>query len=941
MKSFFERLSELFKSRIFIVFCGVLVLFVILVFRLFYLQILNGEKYQQELKTSIMNEVSIPASRGCIYDRYGRPLAVNQVAFSVKIDDSINVDFADSRNNVIDIVAKQIFAQGLTLENTLPISDTNPPEFLFDGDKKAEKEWKESIGLSKSNLDISASETLEFLYDKYDISSSYTESQKRGIVSLAIESSDRNLMLINLINTLRENGEEIVNDVPISQSEPYTFMFDGNEKKEETWKKEVGMEDDELKYSADETMDYLVDYFGIAKGLPETIKRDMVSLRYSLYLIRYKKSQPVTAAMDISDKTIAVIEENQDTLPGIVIDTDSLRVYPDGEYFAHIIGYIRSMSAEEYDEYSQYKTADGSNVYSMNDVIGKIGIEKVEELNLNGQDGEILVEVDSLGRRINTIETKQPVSGKNVFLTIDKNLQMVAYNALEKYLADVQIVRLTTGSSKDKTVSTTELFITMVESNNISAKEILSSTEGEQKAVKDIILAENPALSAENSEDIETAKTIIINDIEKGLISVRQLTLILFEQGIITGDEDYINSVRSGSKSALTVVLEKLRSGDLKPYETGLDPCTGSVVVSKVDSGETLALVTYPSYDNNRLVNTFDNDYYNSLLQDPSTPLVNRPLSEKKAPGSTLKMVTSLAGLETGVISPNTTIYDQVSFTKAGWPYAKCWISGSGSHGAINVSHALEVSCNYFFYETMYRMGNAQDNTTLNSIKTLNEYMTIFGLNTYTGIEIGETTPNMASAEYKERTIKSQNPDASSSQTRWTDGDSIRAGIGQSVNNFTAANMAKYIATLANGGTLYKMHIIDKVDNPDGTTFKEVEEVVENVHEFKQENLDAVYEGMLLVTQGSKGTLRNAFRDFPIDVAGKSGTAQQSSLRSDHTLFVGFAPYEDPQISVAVMVPFGDSSVSPAPAIAKEVIAEYMGLNYQPENDYMENILAE
>ena len=272
----------------------------------------------------------------------------------------------------------------------------------------------------------------------------------------------------------------------------------------------------------------------------------------------------------------------------------------------------------------------------------------------------------------------------------------------------------------------------------------------------------------------------------------------------------------------------------------------------------------------------FDNEYYNSLLTNPATPLVNRPLKEKKAPGSTLKMVTALAGLETGLIEPNTVIYDQGSFTKAGWPYAKCWIYGGsgGSHGAVNVAHALEVSCNYFFYELMYRMGNAQENTTLDSIGTLNEYMAMFGLNTYTGIEIGETMPNMASAEYKERSVKSQNPDASSTQTRWTDGDSIRAGIGQSLNNFTTANMSKYIATLANGGTLYKMHIIDKINNPDGSVYEDIEEVIENVHQFEQENLNIVYEGMRLVTQGSRGTLRNTFKDFPITVAGKSGTAQ-------------------------------------------------------------------
>ena len=940
MKNFFEKISDLFKSRIFIVFCGVIMLFSILTFRLFYLQILNGEKYQQELKTSIMNTVSIPASRGAIYDRYGRPLAINQVAFSVKIDDSINVDFSKSRNMIIDLVSKQIFLKGLNLENTLPISLTNPPEFLFNGDKKEEKKWKESLGIKKSDLKMNAQETLNFLYKKYDIKDYYTEEQKRGILSLALSSSDRNLMLINLINTLRENNEEIVNDIPITEIEPYEFMFDGNLKREEAWKRSVGMKEEELKYDAKQTIDYLVDYFNISKSLPEEIKRDMISLRYSLYLIRYKKYQPITVAIEVSDKTIADIEENQETLPCVVIDTDSLRVYPDGEYFAHITGYIRNMSSEEFEEYSQYKYSDGSSVYSMNDVVGKSGIEKVEEINLNGKDGEMLVEVDSLGRRINTIETKQPISGKDVFLTIDKNLQISAYDAIEKYLANAQIVRLTGGSLKDKPVSTKELFITMIESNNISIKQILSSDSGEQKVVKDLIFSEINSNSYENINDKDSIKSILIKNIENGNISLKQLTLILFEQGIITGDESYIDSVRTGQKYPSTVIIEKLRSLDLKPYETGLDPCTGSVVVSKVDSGETLALVTYPSYDNNRLVNNFDNEYYNSLLNNPATPLVNRPLKEKKAPGSILKMVTALAGLETGVITPNTIIQDQGTFTKASWPYAKCWIHASGTHGSVDVSHALEVSCNYYMYETMYRMGNAQDGTTLDSINTLDEYMSMFGLNTYTGIEIGETKPNMASPEYKERSIKSQNPDATSSQTRWTDGDSIRASIGQSVNNFTTANLTKYIATLANGGTLYKMHIIDKVTNSDGSIYKKTDEIIENVHEFKKKNLDAVYKGMLLVTQGSRGTLRNAFKNFPIDVAGKSGTAQQSKLRSDHTLFAGFAPFSDPQISISVMVPFGDSSVSPATEIAKDVIAEYMGLNYEPKNNYMKNILS-
>ena len=210
-----------------------------------------------------------------------------------------------------------------------------------------------------------------------------------------------------------------------------------------------------------------------------------------------------------------------------------------------------------------------------------------------------------------------------------------------------------------------------------------------------------------------------------------------------------------------------------------------------------------------------------------------------------------------------------------------------------------------------------------------------------TGMEIGENPPSMASPSYKEEIMKWQNPEATPSQTRWTSGDTIRAAIGQSVNSFSAASMNKYIATLANGGTRYKMHLIDKVKSADGSVTQQTEEVVENIMEIDRENLDAVYEGMRLVTQGSKGTLRNVFKDFPIDVAAKSGTAEENKNNSSHSWFVGFAPYDNPQIAVTVMIPFGDVSGSPAAVTARNIIGEYMGLNYEPTGGYMENYLTE
>ena len=307
-------------------------------------------------------------------------------------------------------------------------------------------------------------------------------------------------------------------------------------------------------------------------------------------------------------------------------------------------------------------------------------------------------------------------------------------------------------------------------------------------------------------------------------------------------------------------------------------------------------------------------------------------------------MITALAGLETGTITQSTTIVDKGLFKDAGVPYARCWIYSNtgGTHGPVNVSHALEVSCNYFFYELGYRLGSTANGSDSNkAITTLNEYMAAFGLNDYTGVELDEYGPTMASPANKEKAVKTFNPDATTSQTRWTDGDTIRTAIGQSINSYTPAQITKYVSTLANGGTLYKLHMVDHIQNADGTLHSEVEETVENVTKFKEENLQAVYQGMYLVTNGSHGTLRTAFNDLPVKVAAKTGTAEEDKNRSSHTWFVCFAPFDDPQIAITVMIPFGEGSGTPAPAVAKAIIREYLGLDYTPTNTTMQTVLAE
>lgn len=945
MKQYLDHFLELCKSRIFVMLCGIIVLFAIIVLRLFSLQIIHGEAYDASVTTSTSKMLTVSASRGNIYDRYGRPLATNQVAYSVTVDGSVELKLdAEEQQSLCVALVDYLWENGHYNADSLPISKDGTA-FTFEGEaqeKEAqEKRWKASIGLSKKQQKtFTAAECLDYLCEKYDAPASYTTQQKRSYLSLRML-SDTNLMALTLAMKLSDFGETIADELPMDKETPYSFQFNGSESREKSWKEGMAMENEELSYGSLETLDYLRDFFGLPEGLPNDLVRNTLGIRYSLYMKRYQQYQTVTIATQISDKTLAYIEENQDVFPNVVIDTTSLRVYPEGKYFSHILGYIRQMTESDYALYQDDVDAEGNPLYSQTDIVGQDGMEKLFERELNGVDGKISIEVDNQGRRMSVIESTEPTPGKDIFLTLDSELQKIAYDTLEAELRKSVLTKLTGGGKHS--VSTTELFVSMIEVNHISAQKMLQAEDGIQKTLTERLKQTDPTFRIDQEDAVTVAKDFLQDGVRNGTVSARELLLMMIEQGGLAATEEETAAIENGTTSPLSLILNKLNSGEMSPADTGLDPCTGSVFVTKVGTGEVLASVTYPSYDNNELVNTFNNSYYNDLLQDGNTPLVNRPLKQKKAPGSTFKMITALAGLETETITPTTIITDKGIFKDTGVPYARCWIYSNtgGTHRSLTVEHALEVSCNYFFYELAYRMGNAEDGTSTNSITTLNEYMAAFGLNDYTGLELDEYGPTMASPSNKEKAVKTFNPDATTSQTRWTDGDTIRTAIGQSINSYTPAQMTKYISTLANGGTLYKLHMVDHIQNPDGSLHSEVEEVVENVTEFKEENLEAVYRGMYLVTNGSRGTLRTAFKDLPVKVAAKTGTAEEDKDRNSHTWFVCFAPYDDPQIAITVMIPFGENSGTPAPNTAEAIIRAYLGLDQTPENSTMQTVLAD
>ncbi|MGN1297258.1 MAG: penicillin-binding protein 2 [Clostridia bacterium] len=374
------------------------------------------------------------------------------------------------------------------------------------------------------------------------------------------------------------------------------------------------------------------------------------------------------------------------------------------------------------------------------------------------------------------------------------------------------------------------------------------------------------------------------------------------------------------TEEALAANIQKIASGG---FGKAYDAKAGACVVMNVNSGEILAMASYPDYNPEDFVGGISQEAWNNYTNNSAKPLVNKAIQNSYSPGSTFKMVTAIAGLESGAINLNTKINDVGQYVKYGITM-NCWYYTDyhRGHGYLDVSGAIEKSCNYFFYETADRMG----------IDTLVRYAKYFGLGGKTGIELqGETSGVLASREAKAK--------LHSDSTNWNPGDTLNASIGQGDNEFSPLQMAKYISILANGGHQISPTIIKTIRNADGSEASQeeinqfvnkklgIEEEEAEAIEINQAYLQAVLEGMQSVTSDSGGTAYVRFKDFDISVGGKTGSAEAPGNQV-HAWFVGFAPFENPEIAIVVMVENGGHGNYTA-EVVRDIMEEYFGMNTQ------------
>ena len=692
-----------------------------------------------------------------------------------------------------------------------------------------------------------------------------------------------NEALLELALLFEQNGDNYINDFPMTATWPYEFDTGGQtaeirQRREYRWKDDMAIPYPETA-TATESFLYLRSWFGICESLCNTDIRRILNLRTMIFYMRFRP-QVFVIATDVSPATIAAISERSYFFNGVGVELRTFRYYPLGRYFSHMLGYVGGDPA-----------------------VGQTGLERSMEQHLGGTP---------------------PNTGHSIFLTIDASMQMQTYHILKEYLTEIAIRHLQNGSATYR-----QVFTNIIQAGWLPVQCIMEAeSESGLYAMRQYVLVRFPTATS-HWQDREQIVSILTAGINYGRITPAIMFSAMLYLSILTDENNFAERVAAGQETAVALLVEKLRMGEITPQMANIDPSTGSVVVVCIKTGGVLAAVSYPSYDNNRLANRMDADYFfriNSLC--PTHPMVNRPFREARAPGSTFKMVTAVAGLELGVIAPISTIRCGALFTRAGRPYARCIFSRGSS---INVTQAIATSCNYFFFETAMRMGN----TPAQRIENLNRYMEFFGFNQRTGVEIGELadefnrerTPDiMASPSLKNFLHISRNPFAPAGQRGWFDGDTIRTAIGQSYNNYSAAMMARYFTQIANSGVRLPLHLVGTIESYcDGVIYRTMPTPYNTGIEVSASTWEAVQNGMLQATMGV-GTAASQFRGFPIPVAGKTGTAEQVGSRPSHTSFGGYAPFDNPQIAIYVNIPFGAVRAMPSAStlIARDVIRVFL-----------------
>ncbi len=946
-----KTIAEIFSHRAAVLLVIFMVLGVILVMRIFQLQIVEGEEYAKNFTITTTKTRKLSSTRGNIYDCNGRVIAHNELSNSVTLEDSGSYDTTREKNLSLN---GEIYRLIQMIESN---GDAMADDFHIDIDGNGNYVFDVAEGTSRDRFRADI-----FGYSHVD-SMSYEE---------ATATPDDIVQLL---------------------AGPDRFAIINNERP----------------YTAEE-----LESHGLPLELTKDEILKIARIRYRLSLSRYQKYMQVTIATNVSDATVAAIKENATSLEGVAIEEDSIRVYNYAESMAPIIGYTGKPSSEELEELlkerDDYTTTSvigkaGIEQYMETTLQGTDGYEEVAVDNLGTvltvyedtrvvprQGDDVYLTIDAelqdacyhileqriagiLVSNIANVKTREEIVKDPEDEDEDDVIYIPIYDVYHA-LINNSVIDISHFSSEDATLLEQDIYNRFLERQAAvieilrgelsgSVRTVYNDLSDEMKAYLDYIIddllmgelelivpqgdyknnevyqawtegtisafdflyyaAANNWIALEKLfdssryadplevvnvlceytlnylvEDIGFAKRLYKYMLLADTIWPEEICQVLYDQELLTKDDELYMQFRAGELSAYDLILTKISNLEITPAQLALDPCSGSIVIEDPDTGNVKAAVTYPGYDNNKLANTMDTDYYWKLYEDLSTPFYNKATQQLTAPGSTFKPVMAAAGLCENVINDGTIINCNGLFGEGlvdKSDQLHCWYLQG--HGDENVVDGLRNSCNVFFCTVGYDLGLNENGefSQAKSLEKIRQFAALFSLDQKTNIQMIESRPQVS------------------------DSMAIPSSIGQGTHLYTTTQLARYAGTIYNNGTSYDLNLLQRVTDSSGNILKEYPANVVKETEFADDVWNDIHTGMRGVVENS-----DIFKDFPVELYGKTGTAEEDKNRPNHALFIGHSSYEsNKDIAFAIRIAYGYSSTNAA-VVAKDMLNYYYAL---------------
>ena len=899
----------------------------ILIRQIFELQIIQGENYISEFENRITKTRVLKSTRGNIYDRNGEMVASNILSYSLTFEDNGSYETTREKNLTLNGVAYRVLQilseNGDTLSGDFHIVLDESGNYTFDvGEGFTLSRFKADIyghplidDLTKEQASATAEDMMNYLTgsDGFSIvlygEDAYTPEELKQY-GLPEELSRQEILdIASMRYKLNTNSFQKYMAVTIATNVSESTVAAVMENQSQLQGIDV-IEDSVRQYIDDESMGPVLGYTGQASAEElETLKEENPDYSNDAVIGKAGIEQHMEQFLHGTDgqETVTVdnlgkvlkIDENTIVPP---VAGDDVYLSIDSDWQSAIYQILKQRVAgvlltriENTKKFDFEGVKDASqisvpiyDVYNALVANSVINIEKFNDPDASDIEKNLYDKFQQKQQEVfdtitNRLTDDNPPAYKDESEEVQEYLTYICDTVLRDTLGVI---------SKDAVNTSDPTYLAWTEEESISLREYLNYAAGQNWIDISVISPKEEYL---DSAEIYQAMTSYIVDYLKtdlgfskllykyllmnDQISGQDLCLVLYEQGVLSKEDEAYSRLASGELNSYDFMINKIANLEIEPAQLALKPCSASAVVTDVNTGKVLACVSYPGYDNNRLSNEMDTDYYTRLSLDLSSPFFNKATQQTTAPGSTLKLLSAVTGMMENLIDDGTYIECTGKFDLVN-PPINCW--NKSGHGSLEIRGAIEQSCNYYFNMIGFEAGkNEKDEFSENlSLSKLQKYAEEFGLDENTGIEISEATPHVS------------------------DSKAVPSYIGQGNHLYTTSQLARYATALATSGIVYDLSLLDKVTDSQGQTQKTYETVVKSeMTDVPSHVWEDIHDGMRRVVQ-----THEQFNGLGVALSGKTGTAEIDYRQPNHGLFIGYAPSDQPQYAVAVRIANGYSS---------------------------------